>query len=430
MKYNGFILILSLVGFSCCAQDLVPKIISPIDKSREALIQIDKSDHSRYAVLFSVNKDTSFIFLEDQKDTCLLATEWGHSTFPIKFGNSFYTFSNFRDQTIVRKIVNGHNCDSTVLDDQTDVVFSTSQGELLLIKEYPYLFENDSCDEFVTIRKLTSDLELVWTTQIRRKYQNLSGALWTSRVACSDDYILVVDPLSNDISFVSVEDGSRVEYQLSCSKESWSYKMDSTYATWIKESYVPIKARLGDIMYSWQKMDCEHIESVYNLDSVFIVLKTFDFVSKAHVFSPIFGELFHFSIDSVETRSLLGKRLEFNNLQSSFLKKTISNDTMVFLEQTIDLEKYFKIPCYVEGNLFCVGCINKDFEGIVVLKSRSRVDDVTRMHKFSIICPNATILFVSDIDKLGLSKNNLILLSYNDLKRIIYNSKRNVSNVY
>lgn len=429
-RFSVFIF-LTLLSFLSKAQErLIPRDVSPIKMSREAIIQIDQSDNSEYAALFSLSKDSCFIFSYNSIDTCLLATEWGHSTYPIKHGQTYYTFSNFRDQTIVRKVYKGSYVDSILLDDQTDIAFSTLEGDLILIKEYPYLFQNDSCDEFVTIRKLNSNLELLWKAEYKNEFQNLSGALWTSRAACSNDFLLIVNPLTNVLSYISLVNGKRMPYQFQVSKDSWSFKMDSTYSTWSNDSYVPIKARLGEIMYSWQKMSIEHIESVYSIDSLFFILNTKDYQSNVCVLSPYFGELLNVSIDSSETSQLLGKRLNFIDFRATYLNRLIVRDTMFYEEKVIDIERYFLIPCYIEGDLFCRGCINSDFSGIIVLKSLSRVDDVVKRHKYSVLFPKAKLFFVEDTSSLGLRVNSLIYITLKDYLDIFRRSKKNVSSVH
>jgi len=282
----------------------------------------------------------------------------------------------------------------------------------------------------VTIRRLNSNLEILWKTEYKNEFQNLSGALWTSRVACTNDYLLIVDPLTNVLSYISLIDGKRVPYHFSASKDSWSFKMDSTYSTWPKNTYVPIKARLGEIMYSWQNMSCQHIESVYNVDSLFLILNTENFQSEVHLISPILGELLHVRIDSAGTLPLLAKRLNFRDLRATYLKRQIINDTMYYDEQIVDLKKYFTIPCYIEGDLFCQGCIDADYAGIIVFKSRSRVEDVAQKHKFSKMFPKAYIYFVEDTNSFGFNVNELIYISFEDFANILRRSKKNINHVH
>lgn len=159
---------------------------------------------------FNSSKDSVKIRRELGNNTVLdfsiFSGGWGHLCVPQLVGKDWLIYTVNGNGVVIQRILHGSGRRDTVTTLNLSLDFcKIINGKIYSVQDYPYLVNPDSAIGSVHIYCHNLDGELVWTTSVARQYGNLGGATWTNRIDISDNGIVVLDPLTSVLTFVSLD---------------------------------------------------------------------------------------------------------------------------------------------------------------------------------------------------------------------------------
>jgi hypothetical protein len=360
---------------------------------------------------FNSSKDSVKIRRELGNNTVLdfsiFSGGWGHLCVPQLVGKDWLIYTVNGNGVVIQRILHGSGRRDTVTTLNLSLDFcKIINGKIYSVQDYPYLVNPDSAIGSVHIYCHNLDGELVWTTSVARQYGNLGGATWTNRIDISDNGIVVLDPLTSVLTFVSLDGVTKHNWTVPMSTDTSWQEMSKIYLSQ-KPSNGEIKQYLGNMMTTWQSMYREHVEQVLFEDKNIVAVKTIGDESELLYYSLSGEVLYRKFLDSAATFLFLGKKVIISN--NKYNQLVVRRNDSGLRYEKLELNSPLltdSVNVVVMGKMFCEKCIDMSYQGKIVIPGKnSSIAEEIFIHEARKKYPKATISYSSSEGLRELSDN-------------------------
>jgi len=382
------------------------------------------STNSHLAYFYNDRGDSVFIYNAEKLDSGIAVHSkgWSHGVNPVITNNHIFVFPISANRlSMLKYSKNLKLIDSVHLGLDANHAFH-HEGDIILVREYPYVKDGNHVLDSVAIYRITSEGSVLWAKSILRNYGNMSGALWTSNVCKCDSFVSVLHPLSNEITVVNLNGKLLSHFPIGLQNEqstknkSWAEYMDSTYLAWGNEMKPGmIKKYLGQIM-KWQKMTTLHTEQVF-CDANFIgVVVTKDWESEIKYYTPTGDLLTEVLLDSATTFNFLGKHVQIGNGVYFRMQMREAGGSFKYVPEKFKSPQFkAKEEIILKDAMFCEKCIDETYRGIIVYTATTLMNKKIERAQLLRKYPNSKPVCVKSLESVSTRSNKVITLEKYEL---------------
>lgn len=380
--------------------------------------------NSHFGYFYNDRGDSVFIYNTENIDSgfVIYSKGWSHGVNPVVTKDYIFVFPISENRlSMVKYSKELELIDSVHLGLDANHAFHHEE-DIILVREYPYVKDNNTVLDSVAIYRITSQGNVLWSKSIQKDYDNMSGALWTSNVCKCDSYISILHPLKNEISVVNLNGKSLSNFPIELQNEqglnnkSWAEYMDSTYRSWGSEMKPGmIKKYLGQIM-KWQKMTTLHAEQIFCDANLIGVVVTEEWESEIKYFTPTGDLLTEVSLDSATTFNFLGKHVQIGNGEYVRMQMREAEGSFKYVPEK------FKSPWFkakeqiiIKDVMFCERCIDETYTGIIIYTAATSMNKKIERARLLRKYPSSKPVCVKSLDPESTINNKVITLERDEL---------------